>query len=169
MLKACIPYKLRVFTMVQQNSKNGEFIFIIGMISLVFTMATCGFCAYILPYLLFGFVYDVPSFIINWQEQLIRGYTITRSVSAGIIFVSLLVPGILFGFLAYVCAKYLDPVVREDEISNMEQGRARRLKRDVKDTSKILLKLLIIVIMVIVAVEIIEWIIYIEPAIQQEL
>ena len=53
-------------------------VFIIAMLSMIISLALLGFVLYMLPYLMFDWVYNVPSFIVTWSEWFVDNYEYAR-------------------------------------------------------------------------------------------
>lgn len=146
--------------------QENKALYIVGIIGLILAMVLIAFSLYLLPHLLFGWVYDVPGWVIIWRENLVRTYDIGDQFASFVIFLIFFIPGLLAFYVAYVASNRLD---NDIYIRNRNEAKQIILKRDISSTTNILLKIIIIVILVIIAAELFEWFLYIEPAIGQEL
>jgi len=147
--------------MDKDRYQQNPFMYVIGLISLLLSMVLLCLSVYVLPYLLFGWVYDIPSYIIEWQGYLERIYGMSETLSGWLISSVFLLPGVLAAYIAYFTSNQIDDIYHGIESKNKAKGEI--LKREIKDTTNILSKIIIIVILVVIVTEFIEWLLYIPP------
>ena len=147
--------------MEKDRYQQNHALYIISMISMILSISIFCFTAYILPFLLFGWIYDVPGFILYWQEWFQRQYGMTDFSSSGLVFLIFFVLGLMTALIAYITSNRLENEVLDIHPENKD--RLVRIKRDAKETASILSKIVIIVILVFIAVALFEWILYVPP------
>jgi len=58
---------------IDRYERNNK-VFLLAMISMITSLTLLGFILYILPYLMFDWVYNVPEFIAAWEEWFVDNY-----------------------------------------------------------------------------------------------
>ena len=76
-------------------------LYIFGMICFLISMGVLLFSLYMLPYLMFGVLYDVPEFIAFWREYLVSDLGMTDNHALMLIYLSFTFCWLLFGLGAY--------------------------------------------------------------------
>jgi len=142
----------------QKNST----LFIIGLIALLLSLSLFAFSFYILPFLLFGWVYDVPEFVSVWREWLKLEYHFTHVAASWIILLTFIIPALICGYISYFASNYIDNriynvVNREDLIVS------RRRQNYAQDSRVLLLKILSLAILIIIIITLLQWFISIPP------
>jgi len=91
-------------------------VFIIAMISMIMSLALLGFVLYMLPYLMFDWVYNVPGFISAWEEWLIDNYNYSdHGARRFLLFISVLLD-CFFIIIAYLTANTIEKQIFKSEI-----------------------------------------------------
>lgn len=136
-------------------------LYIAGMICLVISMALLVFSAYIFPFLLFNWVYDVPEFVLRWRQffQVDYGFSLLRA-SWGV-FCVFFIPALIMALLAYVFSHRIDAELHG--VETPVQEKKEKISLEVKATTSILSKIIFTVILVFIIVTLFEWLIYIPP------
>ena len=94
--------------MEQDRFQKNHTVFIIGMISLVISLILLALCLYLLPNLLFGWQYDVPTFVPYINEWLISTYNFTDSSASKILFFILVGLSLVFIAIAYFSSNRIE-------------------------------------------------------------
>ncbi|WP_133129240.1 hypothetical protein [Legionella yabuuchiae] len=149
--------------MDRERYNENKALFTMGIIFLLLAMILIGFSIYVLPHLIFGWVYDVPGSLFIWREHLERSYNIGEYFAAVIVFLAFFIPGLLAALLACLVSNRIDRQYYSEARDQSELDKRMVLRRDLRRTRSILAKIVIILILVIIAVEIIEWLLYIPP------
>ncbi|GGI75920.1 hypothetical protein [Legionella impletisoli] len=149
--------------MDRERYKENKALFVVGIILLLLAMVLIGFSIYVLPHLIFGWVYDVPGSLFIWREDLERSFDIGAYLASVIVFLAFFIPGILAAFFVYLISNRIDKQYYSEARDQSELDKRMVLRRDLLRTRNILIKIVIILILVIIAVEVIEWLLYIPP------
>ncbi|KTC86756.1 hypothetical protein [Legionella brunensis] len=137
----------------QQNSV----LFVIGIITLLLSLSLFAFSFYILPFLLFDWVYDVPEFISIWREWLKEEYTFTDTGASWLILLIFIIPALIFGYISYLASNYIDNRLYNVVPKRAENERQGELKKDIQETLGFVLKILGAIILILVGISIIQW------------
>ncbi|MCA0404075.1 MAG: hypothetical protein LCH30_09810 [Proteobacteria bacterium] len=137
----------------QQNSK----LFITGLICLLFSLSLCAMGLYVLPYLLFGWNYSVPGFVITFREWLKESYAYSDFGSAMVTFLSFLVPGLICGFISYYASNHIDNQIFGIQPEKKESS--VDMKKEVKESLGFGLQLFLLIVLVIIAVFAVQWLV----------
>ena len=141
----------------QQNSK----LFIIGIICLLLSLSLFAYSLYILPYLLLGWVYDVPEFIMSWQEWLKQEYNFSELSAAWLIFLTFIIPALLCGYISYRTSNEVD-----NEIYGIVPEKTETEQQEtsnVRETLGFGFKVILLIILVLVVVSLLEWLLTVPP------
>ena len=148
--------------MVNKAANQKSAVFYLGIVFLVFSMLFIGIGLYLLPHLLFGWIYDVPQFILAWREDIVGTYHLTHFVASLIIFSIFFILAILSVYCTILCSSQLSPEIPKNESPENHAGKVR-LRRDLQSTSYYLIRIIMVVLAIIVLIEIIEYLLFIEP------
>ncbi|ASQ45869.1 hypothetical protein [Legionella clemsonensis] len=138
---------------LQQNSV----LFIVGIISLVLSLVLFVFSLYIIPFLFWDWVYDVPEFISIWREWLKSEYNFTHMGATWSIFLMLIAPSLLFGYISYLASNYIDNRIYHLVPDKVENEMQEEIRRDLRDTLLAIVKVLGAIALVLIIVSIIQW------------
>jgi len=144
--------------MEQDRYNTNHPLFIIGMISLILCLAMFGLTFYVLPNLLFGLIYDVPSFITDWKEWLWTTYEMNDYRASHIIALFLFSCSLIFALIAYFSSNKIDNKIFRSELESQEEATGE--KRNHRETMILVVKILFIIILVYVFAQVFQWIIY---------
>lgn len=137
-------------------------LFLIGIVCLILSLALILFSAFIFPFLLFGWIYDVPEFVIHWLHWFEDELRWSHNLSAWALFLIFFIPGIIAGIISYYSANRID-----DEIYHMtpEQEEVKALKPKARNWASYIFgfKILFLIVLVFILAEIIAWLIHVEP------
>ncbi|MDI9818234.1 MULTISPECIES: hypothetical protein [unclassified Legionella] len=142
----------------KQNSK----LFIIGIIALLISLSLFAFSFYILPYLLWNWIYEVPYFISNWQEWIKREYNFTHTGASWLIFGVFIIPAFIFGYLSYLISNYIDNRIYHMVSEELPETK-EEVSKDVRDTLVFFLKILILGILIFVVLTLIHRFLSVPP------
>ena len=148
--------------MEDNSTRQTEVSFYLGIVFLIISMLLTGITLYMLPHLLFSWVYDVPEFVSEWREGIVNIYDYTQFTASMIILSVLLILSIIAVILTVIFSSQLTPEVPENTTPE-NHARRTRIRRDLQSTSYYLIRLIVIVLAVIAVVEIIEFFLFIEP------
>lgn len=141
--------------MEQDHDNTENILFITGMISLVLSLALFGLTFYVLPYLLFGLVYDVPGFIIQWKEWLKSTYEISDYSASEYIALFLFTMSLMLALVAYFSSKQIDnKIFRSDLALQEEMTHQKQINRE---TWILVMKILFTIVMVYVFAQVFQW------------
>lgn len=140
--------------------KQEDRLFILGLISLVFSFFLLPFALYLFPAVWLGWEYRVPDFVVNgslWLQVMFH-----TSYAKGFLwffrFTFLL--AVFFGVVAYLISKHISKLQAEvdgeaaDEIS---QSLSSRAKREGSDALGFIFKLAFIIMLVFIGAYMIQW------------
>ncbi len=116
------------------NNQKSALTFSLGIICLVIGIAILGFIIYILPYVLFGFNYDIPDFIVYLTTWLEQNHGITGYWQMLVLLLPPMIIGFLFLYLAREFSLTADnlehisepspptPAIESEVLPNIELG-----------------------------------------------
>ena len=93
--------------MIQHFSKRHNTFFVCGIICLILSMGLLLFALYLLPFFIFGWVYNVPG-IITISLAYLHDAGYGSAWSGFLAWCLFAVPGLIFGVLAYSLNRKLD-------------------------------------------------------------
>ncbi|MBA4697189.1 MAG: hypothetical protein H2069_07370 [Legionella sp.] len=137
----------------QKNSK----LFIIGIISLLFSLSLLAFSLYILPYLLWDLFYRVPAFVLNWREGIKNFYEISELGAAWIVFLIFIIPAVFFGYISYLTSNYIDDRIFNPAPLTTEKPEVE--KKELRETFGWVFKILGMILLTLGILAIVEQII----------
>lgn len=144
--------------MEQDRYEVSHRLFIIGMISLVACLTFVLFALYILPALLFGWMYDIPAVIFRFVEWLTIDYDFSETASSWIVLLLFLIPGVIFGMIAYYASNKIDNKIfgLDEPIEEQTQILEKKEKEGWGGTT-FSLKIIFLLVLVIIVVTLFEW------------
>lgn len=143
--------------MEQDRYQSNHKLFILGLFSLVFCLSLFALSFYIMPYLLFGWYYDTPAFVINLVEWLEYTYNYTNSAASTLVFLSVFFLALFFAGIAYFCSNRIDNQIYSSELKKKEKPKIKA------DGLRLALKILAICLLIFIAATAFEWFIYTPP------
>lgn len=147
--------------MAEDLYQKNHTLYIVGLISLVVGLTLFIFTLYMLPHLLFGWRYDIPSFIMDWREWIQFRYGIREVAAARLVLVLLFIVSVLCLLVAYFSSNNLDKELITSEVEEIEKP--ARIKESTKEELSLGLKILLIIISVFILAALFEWLIYTPP------
>ena len=148
----------------QQNSK----LFIIGIVCLLLSLSLFAYSFYLLPHLLFGWVYDLPGFIFHWREWLKQKYNFSEVGAAWTIFLSFSIPALVCGYISYLTSNKVDNeiygILPEDKETEEERIQPTSAKEDGLGFG---FKLTLAIILVLMLISLLQWLLTIPPPLQE--
>ena len=127
-------------------------VYIVGILCLVASLAMIAFSLYLLPYLLFGWHYSVPEFVIAWLDQIQTSYNLSVNASEWLIFAVFFIPGLVFALIADVVSNRID-----NQIYGIQAPETTRPKPVNTESRSLLFRIVFIVIVVFIAAQILQW------------
>ncbi len=91
--------------------QENHVLYILGMLCLSISLSLLLFSFFTLPYLLFGWHYEVPGFIISWREWLVSNYGLGLKHASWLISLILFIVSFLFGIGAYSTSMRIDNAI----------------------------------------------------------
>lgn len=147
--------------MEQDRFQKNHTLFILGMFSLIASMTLLALSFYIMPNLLFGWIYDVPRFIINWVEMIKIRYNYSAAVASQLIFFFLFLLAVFFGIIAYFSSNRIDNDIYSAELNEEAEAQPSKIKTTaISDAPRLALKILFVSLLVFIFIKVFEWIIY---------
>lgn len=147
--------------MEQDCYQQSHHLYIIGMLFFILSLALFAFTAFILPYLLLKWRYDVPEFIIYTQQWLQTQHNMTDREASLLILIFFLALSIAVTLIAFAASKKLDSQIYAEKIP--DENKPARVSDDTRETVSVLSKIVLIVILVFIGAILFEWMIYIPP------
>lgn len=136
--------------------QNGT-IFIIGLISLIFSLSLFALSFYILPFLLWSWSYSVPGIVLFLREWYKEGFNFSDSGAAWMVFFTFMIPALICGFISQYTSNYIDSQIYGIEEKKEEEK--IELKREVQESVSFGLKVFFLIVLVVLAVLLIEWLV----------
>ena len=102
--------------MIPDRYQSHKILYIIGLLSLFTSLILLLTAVYILPYLFWGWQYDVPESVLTFGEWLRTSFNVSRPYLSTTIFLSYCVSGIFFGIISYIISNYIDNEIYEGSI-----------------------------------------------------
>ncbi len=134
--------------------------YIIGIVCLVISLGLFATSIYILPYLWFGWHYNMPEFILNWLNSLQSDYQFKSASASWLIFLGFFLPALIFAIVADIMSNRIDNEIHG--ITPKKTVRQPQAPRD-KESSSLALRIILIVILVFLAAELFQWAISTTP------
>lgn len=145
--------------MESDRFKQNQTLYIIGMVCLVLALAILALGAYVFPFLIFDWVYDVPEQVFDFREYLISNYNLSYDLSSWLVWLALITPGLIFAFIAYYSSNQIDNQLYA--INNKNEILSEPVKKDLKDMGTLISKIVIAIIGMLIAIFILQWILYV--------
>lgn len=135
--------------------------FVLGMVTLLLSLIlfTLGF--YLLPYLLWGWRYKVPGFVIDWHEWLKQYHAFTDIGASWLIFFSFIIPGLICGTISHWASNYIDTQVCD--IHEEKIALSPRVKRDIKDSLNLAFKIILLILLILIGLVFMQWLLSVPP------
>ena len=147
--------------MEQDRYQKSHKLFILGMISMIGSLALFTFSLYLLPNLLFGWHYNMPDFISDLKGWLQLEYDFTDPGSAKLVFLIFFIPALFFSIVAYFTSNSLDNKIYKEELDSNRKPAKPQKSRD--EAIRLFLQILLLVILVFIGTSVVEWLIYTPP------
>ena len=138
----------------QKNHK----LYIIGIFSLVIGLSLLTFSLYMLPHLLFGWRYDIPSFIMFWREWLQSEYQYNGPAASKLIFLFFFSLALIFVVIAYFSSNRLDSDILSKELH--DNSNPVEPPKSNREGLHLGLKILFIIVIIFVISALFQWSIY---------
>ena len=148
--------------MEQDRFQKNHTLFILGMLSLIACLSLLALTFYILPFLLFGWIYDVPGFIVGWVDLIQMKFNYTPRGASRIVFLIISLLTLFFGLFAFFSSNKIDNEIYSSELkANIEP---KKIKTDkMSDAQRLALNILLIMVAIFVGAKVFEWLIYTPP------
>lgn len=153
---------IRLFNMEQDRYQQNPQLFITAMVFFILSFSILAFTAYLVPYLLLKWRYDVPGFIVYLEEWLVLTQNVSERMASFIIFLSLMILSAIITAIAYALSNRLENQVIPDENAQAETP-PQGLTTETKETISVITKIIIIVVLAFIGLLLFQWFIYIPP------
>lgn len=94
--------------MLLSQEREDPKVYFTGVVSLFLSVALILFAIYILPFLIWGFYYDVPDFISHYLAFAEESLELSPSTSKFVVWISFIIPGFIAGYISYYISNLLD-------------------------------------------------------------
>lgn len=135
----------------QNNSK----LFIFCMICLMFSLSFFAFAFYILPYLIWGWHYSVPGFILMWREGFIDSYAWSHALASTAVFAVFFIPALITGIISWFTSNKIENNVLG--ITPAPRNLKQRDSHELSDTFRLTVKIIMLSLFAISVLFFIEW------------
>lgn len=137
--------------MDQDRFSSNSKLYIIGIISLVLSLAFFFFSMYILPFMVWHLNYDVPELILNLVSFFQNKYDYTERASRTLVWLLFFVPCIITGFISYYISNHIDNKIlglapKSEEDEGMP---AREIKEELKESASLGFKIIFLMILIV--------------------
>ena len=136
--------------------QNGT-VFIIGLVSLIFSLSLFGLAFYILPFLLWSWSYSVPGIVLFLREWYKDAYNFGDTGAAWLVFFTFMIPALICGYVSQYSSNYIDSQVYG--ITEKKEEDKLEVRRDVQESISFGLKVFFLIVLVVLAVLFAEWLI----------
>jgi hypothetical protein len=144
--------------MEQDRYQNHQVIFVAGLFSLVLGLSLFALSFYIMPSLLFGWLYDTPEFIVYIVEWLQESYNYTSAGASKLVFLIVFLLALFFSGIAYYSSNRIDNQIFSSELQ--AQSKPKKMKGVALG---LILKIAFICLLIFLAATLFEWFIYTPP------
>ncbi len=148
--------------MEQDRFQKNSTLFIVGMLSLIASMILFAISFYIMPHLLFGWIYNVPGFIIHWVEFVRVEYYYSATAAANLVFLFVFLLALFFGIIAYYSSNRIDNEIYSAELQANELPVKKRSNR-IGDGQRLAFNIVLIIVVVLMMARLFEWLMYTPP------
>lgn len=143
--------------MEQDRYRQNHALYILGIFFLILSMILLVFSVFILPALLYGWQYDIPSFLAQWKYFLQLNYDFGNTSASCLICLAFLLPGLLSVAIAYVASNTIDNQIF-GIIPEKNQG-----KFGIKNTATLILQITLTLILSYSGIVFLQWMISVSP------
>lgn len=145
--------------------EQNRMLFIIGILCLIVSLSLITFSLYILPTMLWSWLYSTPEFLFIWRENLTETYGYTETSSGLIVFLIFFLPGAFAGLLSVLISNRIDKqalglIVKEEDTSEPQS----RVSQEIKESFGFGAKIFLLSLGVILAVWLLNWLLSTNPA-----
>lgn len=135
----------------QNNSK----LFITCMICLMASLSLFAFAFYILPYLIWGWHYSVPGFILMWREEFVDSYAWSNSKASMAVFSLFFIPALITGIISWFTSNKIENNVLG--IALTESNHQQLDSHELGDSFRLVAKIIMSSLLAIAVLFFIEW------------
>ncbi len=141
--------------MEEDRYKKNSSLFIIAMLAMTIGFVLLAFTLYILPFLLFGWIYDVPSGIIYLQEWVHTSLDFTESDADKLILSFFTGLALIFIVVAYITSNRIENQIFKQ--GEEEPKKRAHLSVDTQESFSLTLKLLLVIIVIFILAYLVPW------------
>lgn len=135
----------------QNNSK----LFIICMICLMISLSLFTIAFYIVPYLVWGWHYSVPGFILMWREGFVEHYAWSRKAASFGVFSLFFIPALITGIISWFTSNKIENNALGIALEKSHQKQPDN--HELSDTFLLTVKIIILSLLAIGVLFFIEW------------
>lgn len=143
--------------MEQDRYEVSHKLFITGMICLVLSLSLVLFGFYILPAVLFGWLYDIPAFIFTLIDWLRTDLEFSEMASDWLVLALFFIPGIIAGFIAYYASNKIDNTIYGIGVESEEEIIEERKQKGGWGGTTMTLKVIFLLLIAFLVVTLFEW------------
>ncbi|MCC5015945.1 MULTISPECIES: hypothetical protein [Legionella] len=135
----------------EQNSK----VFILGIVTLLLSLTLFALGFYVVPYLFWGWNYDIPAIVLNWHEWLKEYYEFSEAGASWIIFLIFIIPALICGYISHLASNHIDNKIHG--IEPVKTDKQIEIKEEVKATLSFGFKIVLLIVLVLLALSLLQW------------
>ena len=139
----------------QHNPK----VYIIGLLSMIASMALFGLGAYTLPNIAFGLSYRIPEIIYNWISWVHIAYDVTEKKAGWMVLIIIFILGLASSLVTYSISNRIET---EMYAIKPEKEQAHAESNTWRETAPFVFKMLFILASVFIGAKLFHWVITIE-------
>lgn len=152
--------------MEQDRYQKNHTVFVVGLMSLVFSLVLLALSFYIMPSLVFGWRYNTPPFIVNIVEWLQYTYNYTPAGASRTVFLFVFLLALFFACVAYFCSNNIDNQIYKAELESKKEPTKIKKSGTKDDGVRLALKIVFFAMLIFGAAALFEWFIYTPPPAQ---
>lgn len=133
-------------------------VYLLGMLFLILGLFMLGFAVYLLPHMLFSWVYSIPMEWYQWSQKLQMNYALAPEKAERWLFLAFVILGLIAIYLAEWIANYLDAhELRIRRMLQVEEKKEPEVINEKKDGWRLFLLVALILMITILGVNFLEW------------
>ena len=144
--------------------EHHPFVYVLGMLFLILGLFILGFALYLLPHMVFSWVYAIPMEWYQWSQKLQVNYALAPETAEWWFFSVFVMLGLIFLYIAEWIANYLDAhELRIRRMLQIEEKKEPEVINQKKEGWRLFLLVALILMITIFGVKLLEWSIQLTP------
>ncbi|MDX2346110.1 MAG: hypothetical protein QNK11_04485 [Legionella sp.] len=147
--------------------KREDQLFLVGLVSLIFSLFLFPFVAYLFPAVWLGWEYRIPGFVLDAALWLEVTFHTTYVLAFKWFFRLTFLAAVFFGGIAYLISRHISKLQTEGHLTAQEEKNVSKLSTKAKQNSKeavlFFLKMVVILALVFIVADVIQWAISFSP------